>query len=379
MRTHFHPGILLGGLLFLSFSNRGTAPVVRTPVDTTEAGKPAIHASFASTGALLNSGFYTLPDLDLLLQLKHPAGVQLGLTRQGRPVTAWYFPGTSDQKALVIGGVHGSELSSIEVADALVEKLLLQEEKTYYSVIVIPSLFPDNAATAMRAPEQTGSVLNIGRYTHQTAVDPNRQMPSPGEDMDDERPADHLNRTIERENQFLLQLIRAYRPTRIASLHAIRNTNYGGIYADPRTDAKGYALGYDSDSSLAVDMAKLVDLQHGNVAGNQLDKKPTALYYMDPIPVAKGILQKRNTTGSALKAHRGSGISMGTWGTTAIENERSGLSNRPAMRVITIEVPGARRSFDYKTAQQQDFFRNQMLAFANSIYNVFLSELYVED
>lgn len=366
-------------MLFLSFVNKNSGATNSIPVDTTRMERTVSNTSMITPGTALTARFYTLPDLGLLLQLQQPAGIKLGETRQGRPVNAWYFPGTSDQRALVIGGVHGSELSSIEVAQALVEKMFSQEERTFYSVIIIPSLFPDNAAAAMRVPEQTGSVLNIGRYTHENAVDPNRQMPSPGEDLDDNTKHDHLNRVIEKENQFLLQLIRMYKPTRIASVHAIRNTSYGGIYADPRTDAHGIALGYASDSSLAIDMARLVDERQGNVGGNHLDQHPTALYYKDPTPVAKGALQKRNTTGSALKAHRGSGISMGTWGTTAIEDEEDPSANRKAMRVITIEVPGSKRSSDYKTPYQQAFFRSQMMAFANAIHEVFLGEKHVEE
>jgi hypothetical protein len=378
MRIHLQFGALIGGLLLLSFAKENNARAARTGTDTTGKGGPALRFSVPLAENTLNERFYTMPDLGLLLQLKQPAGVQLGVTKQGRSVNAWYFPGTSDKRALVIGGVHGSELSSIEVAQALVEKMMAQEERTFYSVIIIPSLFPDNAATAMREPAQTGSVLNIGRYTHDNAVDPNRQMPSPGEDLDEDIPEDHLHRTIEKENQFLLRLIREYRPDRIASVHSIRNTSYGGIYADPRTDAKGLALGYASDSSLAVDMATAVADQEGNVAGNHLGDKPTALYYKDPTPVAKGLFQKRNTNGAALKGHRGSGISMGTWGTTAIENESDPAANREAIRVITIEVPGAKRSFDYKRTPEQMFFRKQMQAFVNGIYEVFLSEKHVE-
>lgn len=375
MRIQLHLLSLAGGLLCLSLSAKDSiSPDVPT-TDTTGKGRPAIQASFASSV----ERFYSLQGLDLLLQSKQPAGMQLGITREGRPVNAWYFPGTSDKKALVIGGMHGSELSSIEVAQALIEKLSMREEKTYYSVIIIPSLFPDNAAMAMKVPEQAGSVLNIGRYTHENAVDPNRQMPSPGKDYDEGSFTDHLHRPIETENQLLLQLIRIYKPERIANVHAIRNINYGGIYADPRTDENSIALGYETDSSLAVDMASLVQQQQGNVAGNHLGKHPTALYYKDPVPAPKGLLQKRNTTGSALKAHRGSGISMGTWGTTAIRDEEDSSRCRNAMRVITIEVPGAKRSFDYASASRQAFFRKQVQAFVNAVEEVFLGEHYVEE
>lgn len=379
MKIQLHIGYLLTGLLFLSFADRNSSPSRNLSADTTGKGRSMINASFVSAEHKLTERSYSPADLDEMLQHNQPAALKLGTTRQGLSVNAWYFPGISDKRALVIGGVHGSELSSIEVAHALVERLMDAEEKTYYSVIVIPALFPDNAAMAMRVPEQTGSMLNIGRYTHEQAVDPNRQMPSPGENIDDDELTDHLSRRIEKENQLLLQLIREYKPHRIASLHAIRNINYGGIYADPRTDANGIALGYASDSSLAIDMAALVDRHQGNVDGNHLQTRPTALYYKDPTPVAAGFPQKRNTVGAALRSNRGSGISMGTWGTTAVEKEKETRLNRDAMRVITMEVPGAKRSFDYKTDQEKAFFRNQILAFVNAIHSVFLGNYHVED
>jgi hypothetical protein len=379
MRIHLQLGALVSGLLFLSFAGINSAFTFSEATDTTVKESTESNTSFMAAVRPLTRRFYPVADLEQMMLRGQAAGIELGISREGRTVNAWYFPGTSDKKALVIGGVHGSELSSIEVAEALVEKLMTQEEKTFYHVIVIPTLFPDNAAAAMREPGQLGSVLNIGRYTHENAVDPNRQMPSPGEEFDEDEQRDHLARTIEKENQFLLQLINAYKPERIASLHAIRNTNYGGIYADPRTDADGIALGYASDSSLAVDMAIMVRQHRGNVAGNHLADRPTALYYKDPVPAAKGTLQKRNTTGAALKGNRGSGISMGTWGTTAIEDAADSAQNRNAMRVITIEVPGARRSIDYKTDKEQAFFRGQMLAFVKAIHGVFLGEKYPED
>ncbi|MBO9660619.1 MAG: hypothetical protein J7527_17490, partial [Chitinophagaceae bacterium] len=164
MKIQLHIGYLAAGLLFLSFADRNSGPGRNSTTDTTGNGRPLVNASFASAEHNLKERFYTPEDLDIVLEQMQPAKLQLGKTRLGLSVNAWYFPGRSDKRALVIGGVHGSELSSIEVAQALVEKLMSAEEKPYYSVIVIPALFPDNAATAMKVPEQTGSVLNIGRY-----------------------------------------------------------------------------------------------------------------------------------------------------------------------------------------------------------------------
>src|SRR4051812_36946042 len=81
-----------------------------------------------------------------MLQSATPVRSVLAYTRQLRPLEIHYFPGTSNENALVIGGVHGSELSSVSVAKQLIELLANTDVKPYYNVIIIPSLFPDNAA-----------------------------------------------------------------------------------------------------------------------------------------------------------------------------------------------------------------------------------------
>lgn len=318
-----------------------------------------------------------MADINRVIHAGTAARIRMGLSREGRPVEAWYFPGTSQERALIIGGVHGSELSSTEVAGALIRQLR-EQEKPYYSVIVIPCLFPDNAARAGMQPQELGSVKNIGRYTHVAATDPNRQMPTPAHAFDAATGLDHIGRNIEWENQLLLDLIARFRPSRIASLHAIRNTGYGGIYADPRTDHLGLALGYASDSSLAVDMARHAQEAGANVKGNKLHIKPTALYYKDPAPVLPGQWQARNMTGTALRGGRGSGVSLGTWGTTAIAWESDSTLNRDAMRVLTIEFPGARRPDDYTNASDMALCNQQVLAFAGALYHIFLGPYYTE-
>lgn len=372
MRLSFHVMLLLVAVLCMSVTK--TAHHIEPKIaisDTTKSEQATI--LFAGSKS---TSVYSLISIDRMLARREPARIQLGYSKQGRAVQAWYFPGQTDHRALVIGGVHGSELSSIEVANALIAELLAADELPYYTVIVVPSLFPDNAAIAANFPEEAGSVKNIGRYSGDNAVDPNRQMPSPGKAFDEAHQRDHLDRMIERENQFLLQLIQSYEPARITNVHAIRNTGYGGIYADPRTDHLGVALGYESDSSLAVMMAQYVEKNGGNVKGNRLGIKPTALYYKDPVPVNAGIFQPRNMSGSSLKAHRGSGVSLGTWGTTAVNGQEF---NRPAMRVITMEFPGAKRPMDYLHEKERRAVRAQVEIFARSIFEVFLQNHMVEN
>lgn len=309
---------------------------------------------------------------------KKSAHFVLGQTKQSRNVEAWFFPGSSDNNALVIGGVHGSELSSVEVAKALISQLT-ESRNNYYNVIIIPSLFPDNASRAVDNPLQIGTTANVGRYTFCNSVDPNRQMPSPGKAFDDKTGLDHLGRKIETENQLLLQLIQSFRPQRIINVHAIRDTSYGGVYADPRTDQNGIALGYTSDSSLAVSIAKYIAERGGNVGGNHLAEGPTALYYKDPVPAPAAYPQKRNMTGSVLNANRGSGVSLGTWASTAVMDDENPSNNREAMRILTMEYPGYKRPVDYARLPDKAFQQRQVESYASAIQSIFLGNYFVED
>ena len=233
----------------------------------------------------------------------------LGYTNENRPVEIFYFPGISNKRALVIGGMHGSELSSIEIARNIIRQLS-NGETSYYDVLVIPSLFPDNAVAAASTPGERGNT-NFGRYTSGLTADPNRQMPCLGAEFNANEPFDFHGRVIEKENQYLLQLIQDYKPARIVNLHAIKDVSKAGIYADPRTNCEGMALGFETDSTLAVSMAKYICEYGGWVPGNNLAVNPIALYYHDPEIAVAGSIQKRNLAGSPLPNNRGYGVSLG--------------------------------------------------------------------
>ena len=347
-------------------------------VDTTKNNEDAFLFASNTTKNKSEELVFSRDALKKILEERKTTRFLLGRSKQMQTIEAWFFPGTSEKNALVIGGVHGTELSSTEVAKTLIQKLL-QGGENYYNVIIIPCLFPDNAAAATENVGAIGSTANIGRYSFSTAADPNRQMPSPGQPFDEGSGKDHLGREIEKENQLLLRLINVFKPERIANIHAIRDTEHAGIYADPRTDSKSYALGFETDSSLAVEMALLVDRNGGYIPGNQLNKKPTALYYMDPTPVGKGNFQKRNFSGSSLANHRGSGISLGTWASTAVSDAKDPMLDREAMRILTIEFPGYKRPVDYKDVNQKDYFNRQVEVYALAIEKIFLREYFVEE
>lgn len=337
--------------------------------------------SMAGRIAMPDSQAYHLPGearlkmggLEQLVMNRKAGRVVLGLTKQGRPVQAFYFPGTSQKNALVIGGMHGSELSSIAVAEEIIE-LLSDGVVPYYNVIIVPSLFPDNAALAMTARSKT----NLGRYTTPSAADPNRQMPALGKAFDHSHPYDLHGREMEQENQWLIQMIQSYNPTRIANLHAIKDPSKAGIYADPRTDCRGHALGFSSDSSLAVDMAGFIQAHGGSVPGNGIGCKPTALYYNDPPAAPAGSIQKRNLQGSPLPNNRGFGVSLGSWASTGIcEGGNSGYS-RHAIRLITIEFPGYKGPDFFSAGEERNACLSNIRLYALSVASMFLSAKYEE-
>ena len=321
--------------------------------------------------------FYS-EELDKILTDRKATNFVLGRSQRGKNVDAFFFPGTSNKRALIIGGMHGSELSSIEVATQLLH-FLKPGDSIFYNVIIIPSLFPDNAETAKQLPSKIGGIENIGRYSFPGAVDPNRQMPTPGKAFDDDEALDHVGRKIENENTLLLDLIDQYRPQRIVNLHAIRDTANAGVFADPRTDDKGIALGYETDSSLAIAIAKDIEQNGGYIPGNRLNKKPSALYYKDPPAVPAGYFQQRNFSGSLLPGKRGGGVSLGTWASTAVVNEKDPGKSRDAMRILTMEFPGSKRLSDYTQKNEQAFYQQNVELYAAALKNIFLKEYFIEE
>ena len=118
---------------------------------------------------------------------------------------------------------HGSEGAGVEVVNILLERMRAPgSTMPYYSVLIVPVLFPENLASRRRkTPGMT---------------DPNRQMPavgsSPGRN-------DSKSRPIEPENLVLLDLVERFKPERVASVHGHLPPQAGksdmpSITADPR-------------------------------------------------------------------------------------------------------------------------------------------------
>ena len=173
----------------------------------------------------------------------------------------------------------------------------------------------------------------------------------------------------------MLQLNSNYHPDRIINIHAIRNKAKAGVYADPRTDARGTALGFESDSLLAINMAKYIQSGGGLIPGNTLKSNPSARYPNDPAISPAHAFQPRSTCGSSLPANKGCGVSLGSWATTAVEDDTFPVYNRDAITLITMEFPGYKRPVDYSLEKDQKYNRQQVQLFAASIKKIFLSEI----
>lgn len=300
------------------------------------------------------------------------AATTLVETPEGRPVRAHFFPGRSERRALIVAGMHGSELSSIELAQRLIEDLSRTGTPPFFTVVVIPTLFPDGRARAEARPDEIGSANEVGRCLP-GGLDPNRNFPKTGTDYDRAAATDACGRRIAAENAALLELIDRFAPARIASLHATRTRGDAGIYADPRSEApvdpektpEGRALGFAPDAHLALRMARAAHAGGAAVPGNRLDDvRPNPIYPLDPAPAAAGELQLRASSVAAGSPHQ-PGVSLGEHAATA-------TPTRAAITVITVEIQTSVRVADVPGARERKRREREIRAHTGALRHVFL-------
>lgn len=261
-------------------------------------------------------------------------------TAGGRSVDAFFFPGTSDERALVIAGVHGSEQGGIEVARMLIQTLHNALLRPYYTVIVVPTLFPDNAATR----------------TREGSTPTNRNFPSPGQGLDAATPASGTPmdagspvdagspaRAILPENIALIRLVERFRPSRIASVHGSSTRSAAGIFSDAHTVSAAARTRAGSTAGVAL----LETLAAARTASDQ-----TLALAMAGDMARRGFgrgVQGNHLGGTPTTGWSGAtpgGTSLGGWGPQDITEGRA--TDRPSMSVITVEVATNTRSSDLR-------------------------------
>ena len=80
---------------------------------------------------------------------------RLGETAKKLPVEVHYFPGTTARRALVIAGVHGSRAPGHPGGEPADERS--EGDAAAFSVMLVPTLFPDNAAEGPPASRENGT------------------------------------------------------------------------------------------------------------------------------------------------------------------------------------------------------------------------------
>lgn len=365
------------------FGNAGVQRVLRPKPQRNAVGAPHIQrdskgdrkkAALEAAKADAVAAGASVAALEKLLA-RDSAEVSLGTTRGGREVKAFYFKGAISEVALVIAGVHGSELSGVEIAENLIRLLSSPNApRPFYTVVIVPQLFPDNV-DAKRAWEKSvvkaGQQLKLkeyqkarsaakdpGRYSSGTAerVDPNRQFPELGKPFDPNNPVDARGRPIERENIMLLTLIDRFKPTRIASLHAIKDPKDAGIFADPHPSTTGasgpqHDLGQQADQ-LAKLMAEKAGKLGAQVPGNTREGSFTSLYPGQDPKLSAEQIERENKAGR----------SLGQWGPSqgalvlTIEVNEQYASDSP------VEHPSRKQELEAHAAALQEIFLGPSLA-----------------
>jgi hypothetical protein len=266
-------------------------------------------------------------------EIEAEIGQSGGLVSKPRPIQAFFFPGKTNERALVIGGVHGSELAGIEVANLVVKDLEARVKKgdpPYFTVVVVPELFPESAALARSKPSTKTKDSNVGREieTKEGEIHPARDFPAPGQSR---TAAEAGGQKFLAENKALLELIERFKPTRIASVHskrfddakgAKRGTDAPGFFVDPRggLDKKGAPKTEQgrADDALTLAMADYAEQHGAQVPGNWVGTDTPEVHYANPEHPA--------------------GSSLGDWGPALVNEAGGGPGNREGMTVVTVEV-----------------------------------------
>jgi hypothetical protein len=292
-------------------------------------------------------------------------------------VQAFFFPGVTDRRALIIGGVHGSEPQGVAVVESLRTELAKRSaagKPPYFTVVLVPELIARTHQSKLpkvkdrryvpRAPGDTAETIN------KTGIEPNRTFPMPGEDYGDARKratagdselkfdppgkegprapkSEHSTNAILPENRVLIQLIERFKPERIASVHA--HFLDPGRPAKPAAKGKPEVPGRDPRTGRpGNDPGVFVDPRHGTAAESAEDDRlatdmlhhaqkraPAALQGGERDPFMGNVGGKKRfkeTVHYDPAAGDTEGYSLGDWAPVA-------TPTRGAITTVTIEIP----------------------------------------
>jgi hypothetical protein len=207
------------------------------------------------------------------------------------------------RRALVVGGIHGNELGSIQLAHALQARLASGTDPLArdFDTILIPEMNPGG--------------VKAGSRENPCGVDLNRNFPgiigapepAAGSKIPDEQP----------ETAAVRNVIEALQPDRILVLHATDTPANAGVFSDPETDPAAVALA--CRMALQMRGKKGAANPEVNVKGNKLNTGICSALYPDQKEV--GLTTKQS--------------SLGKWGSAGKREGGAGM-----IPVITHEVSG---------------------------------------
>lgn len=324
-------------------------------------------------------------------------GPKVGGKAVPRPIRATFIRGSTDRRALVIAGVHGSERQGMEVADRLINDLKTQQPG--FTTIIVPSLFPDSAARGdeIVAAGDKDSLKEMQK-ARESGPDPkkstptNRNFPPPSQDLADAKaagggtPVDKLGRAILPENLLLIELMERFRPERIISIHGTFGPGSAGVFYDPRSPnaeedriagelAKGIDGGQElppavqrnlyrahlaaaaaragqTDRDLALKAAAKIDADTAAIPDRE--KKRDMSRETDTKTTAAELAERRKHPSIAGNIGPKGAIDNASWSGGVPGGISLGSYAPPrGMSVFTVEPPLNLKSADYPTAQDK--------------------------
>jgi RHS repeat-associated protein len=174
--------------------------------------------------------------------------------------SAWarfqYFPGTSNETMIIVGGQHQSEPKGYKLSEQLYNELKT-DGPHYYNIVFVPNLYEDRGLP----PVYESRLIN--------GIDTNRNLPGPTETLADSFqkgaakgvPLDSTGkRPINDENVILVSVIEKFKPTRLLQIHDkseqklsdIVTQGEAGTYVDPRTGPNANAEQADYVTKIAA-------------------------------------------------------------------------------------------------------------------------------
>lgn len=291
-----------------------------------------------------------------------PGNIAGTLGSGSHTVQAFYFRGTTDRRALIIGGVHGSEPGGVEVVNDLLSLLRAPNAPMpFFSIIIVPELFSANVHSSRPLSERrtsggTTKQLVKGKAKDVNTPDPNRQFPAVGKDAVQDPTlgclVDSENRCIEPENIVLMDLVNRFQPERVASVHGhsvpkndaqLKKEGGPSITTDPRPGHE------KEDDALTLKMAQEADKLGVRVPGNFLGTKDERTRY---------------PTGTAPAMSKG--VTFGQWGS-------HDTPTRPAMNIVLIETFGNSTSASIKDATAAAKRKTELMNTAQVLRDFFLA------